>query len=144
MSLLSEPDIIDLVTVDETTYAIVTKPRAVPDCIALPVANLSTRLRDFIARGYSHRHRKPYAAVAGVFAWTLVTYSLEALAPSRKQTFSHALMGTAMRSGLLSQWGGEKLGRGAFITPAGREHDVTAFLTHWCVPYTREVIFRER
>lgn len=142
--LLKEPDVLDIISVGETVYALVAKPRAVPGCIALSIAQLPSRLRDFLATGYSHRHHKPYADVAGVFAWSLFTYSLESLAATRKQTFSHALMGVANREGLLTSWRGQKLGRGAFIVPTSNEHDATAFLDHWGVPYTREVVLRER
>lgn len=143
-TLLKEQDIIDIVSVGEITYALITQPRLVPGCLPVPLAQLPSRLRDFLAQGYSHRHHKPYAEVAGVFAWTIFTYALEHLAPTKKQTFSHALMGVAAREGLLSSWRGQKLGRGAFLVPTAREHDAAAFLDHWGVSYTREVVLRER
>jgi hypothetical protein len=142
--LLKDPGIIDIVTVGETDYALVTEFRGVPGCTTLPVAHLASHLRDLITRGYSHRHRQPYRAVAGIFAWSLYTYSLETLDPIRKQTFSHALAGTSVRDGLLIRWGGQKLGRGSFLIPFDNESDVHAFFHRWGVPYTHEVIFRER
>ena len=102
-SLLKDPEIIDVISVGDTDYALVTRPRGVPGCVSVPGGQLATRLREFLAHGYSQRHRQPYTQVAGVFAWALFTYSLEALDTTKKQTFSHALMGTSTRPGMLAQ-----------------------------------------
>ncbi len=141
-SLLKQFDLIDIVTVDDTHYAITASAGAVPGCVSVPAAQLHTRVREFLERGYSHRYRQSYRVIAGVASWALVTYSLERLPPSRKQVFSHALMGVQGRAGLLSQWGGQKIGRSAFLVPIDREHDALAFLAHWAVDYTREVMLR--
>jgi hypothetical protein len=141
-ALLKQSDVLDIISVDETSYALTARHMTVPGCVVVPASQLATHLKEFLAKGYSHRHRKPYRQLAGFAPWVLYTYSLETLPPPRKQVFSHALMGTKTRTGLLAQWQGEKLGRGAFLTPQLQEPAVLAFFARWGVEYTREVLYR--
>ena len=129
--LLKQVDVIDIVTVGETHFA-----------ITAGASQLHTRVREFLERGYSHRYGQSYRKMAGVGSWSLITYLLARLNPGRKKVFSHALMGVQGRIGLLPEWGGQKLGRPAFFVPMDRELDALAFLGHWDVDFTREVVLR--
>jgi hypothetical protein len=141
-ALLRDYQLIDIVSVHETHYALARSPVPVPGCVTITPEQLPSRLHELLAHGFSQRQKVPYASLAGVSAWHLYTYSLEALPPSRKQVFSHALMGVGGKPGLLASWGGKKLGRSALLVPLPNEANVLAFFARWSVPYTSEVVLR--
>ena len=51
----------------------------------------------------------------------LVTYSLKGKTPLDKVKFVHQLEGRGNKEGLLQKMGGEKMGRGCFLIPTGKE-----------------------
>ncbi len=139
---LQQKEVIDIVTVDGSSYAITTEPITLPGFLAVPVGQLHNHLRLFLTKGYSQRHKQPYATATNLTPIVIYTYDVSSLQLSRKQSFSHALRGTGGRPGLLRTWGGKALGRGSFAIPHDRASDADAFFSTWRVPHTTEVMLR--
>ena len=140
--IIREHTLLDIITVDDTHYAISTTPKTVPGCVVVLASQLPNHLSAFLRSGFSHRYGASYSAAANLKRWVLLTYRLTELPAKKKQLFSHALSGSAQRKGLLASWRGEKVGRLAFFVPKEFEADAIGFLNHWSVPYTSEVVFR--
>lgn len=140
--LIRQHKLIDIVSVDDKHYALAAQETTVAGCIVVLPNQLHNYEREFLLRGYSHKHRSAYSKNIGLEPWIIFTYELNALSATKKQTFSHALSGTGGRKGLLIAWRGQKLGRSAFILPVEYEKEATAFLNSWHAAYRTEVVLR--
>lgn len=139
---LRMPGVVDIIAAEGTYFALTSEHHSIPGCTVVLLSQLPQYVSRFLLTGYSHRYGCPYADIAGLRAWLVFTYSLEELTPTQKQTMSHALSGTAGRSGVLASWQGRKLGRSAFMVPKAAESEAVAFLNHWRARFTSEVVFR--
>lgn len=142
--LVREHGLLDIVTVDGLHYAIAAREPLpnIPGCTVIAAAQLTNYMQAFLRTGFSQRYHQQYALLVGMRAWVLFTYDVSGLPASRKQAFSHSLSGTASRRARLVRWGGQKVGRSAFMVPVEAETEASAALASWAVPYRSEVILR--
>lgn len=140
--LIRENKLLDIISVGETNYAIAAEASVVSGCTLVLAHQLAEYLALFIREGFSRRFNTPYHVLAGLSVWSLFSYSLAEQEITNKQAFSHALMGTGGRAGMLTKWSGRKLGRGSFLVPLEHEGAAREFLAHWSIVYTTEVILR--
>jgi len=141
-SLIKQHKLVDIITVDDTHYALAAEPVIVPGCTVILCRELHSYEAEFLTKGFSQRYKQQYSAALGLEPWIIFTYSLQELPAPKKQVFSHALSGTAGRKGLLISWSGEKLGRLAFLVPKQAEANAVAFFNQWHVDYKTEVVLR--
>ena len=140
--LIQHYKLLDIITVDDTHYALSRTALVIPGCTVILDTQLQSYLFLFLAKGHSQKNNMPYSKFCGVESWIMFTYSLENLPATRKQIFNHTISGTKQRNSLLSSWNGQKIGRCAFFVPKEYEQDVIAFFNQWAVQYTTEVVFR--
>jgi hypothetical protein len=83
--------------------------------------------------GFSVRHGKGISGMMGTKPCMLFLYGLEGKSASDKVRFSYALYGRKKGEGFSSTMGGEEIGKGALLVPAGKSEAAKEFFYTWAV-----------
>jgi len=88
-----------------------------------------------IAEGYSLLKNKPFAAIFGFSAFTLVEYSFKNIAPAKQKMFYYALQGRKKGRGMLARFGGRILSKGILEVPTAHYEKLKSLIDSYGINY---------